>query len=207
MIAIVDYGLGNIRAFANVFKTIRVEHCIAKVKADLKGATKIILPGVGAFDHAMERLSSSGMREPLEELVVHQKIPVMGICVGMQILGKCSAEGQLPGLGWVNGRVVSMREEGLHMNGVLPHMGWNQVRPMHGCKLFEGLGEEPEFYFLHSYCFQTDDPSIIAAESDYGATFPSAVQTGHVYGVQFHPEKSHQNGVSLLRNFAEIQSC
>ncbi|MEI7590918.1 MAG: imidazole glycerol phosphate synthase subunit HisH [Deltaproteobacteria bacterium] len=207
MIAIVDYGLGNIRAFSNIYKTLNIAHLVAKGCDDLIGATKIILPGVGAFDHAMERLAASGMRETLDEMVIQKKIPVLGICVGMQILAQSSAEGHLGGLGWIDGEVRSMREDGFHLKGILPHMGWNQIRPTRRSGLFEGLGDDPEFYFLHSYYFKCNDNNNIIAEADYGGYFPGAVQSGHVFGTQFHPEKSHHNGIKILRNFAEMEAC
>jgi len=207
MIAIIDYGLGNIRAFANIFKTLKVAHLIAKEPKDLIGATKIILPGVGAFDHAMERLASSGMRESLDDMVLHQRTPVLGICVGMQILARSSAEGHLEGLGWIDGEVRSMRDDGLHLNGILPHMGWNQIRPNRPSGLLMDLGNDPEFYFLHSYYFKCNDLTNVIAEADYGGFFPCAIQSGHVFGTQFHPEKSHHNGINLLKNFAEMESC
>jgi glutamine amidotransferase len=207
MIAIIDYGLGNIRAFANIFKTLNVPHCIARGTQDLMRATKIILPGVGAFDHAMERLIASGMREPLDDLVLRQKMPVLGICVGLQILAHSSAEGHLAGLGWVDAEVRSMRDDGFQPNGVLPHMGWNQTHPNPACVLFKGMGELPEFYFLHSYYFKCHDLTNVAAEADYGGRFTCAIQADHIFGTQFHPEKSHHNGINLLKNFAEMESC
>jgi len=207
MIAIIDYGLGNIRAFANILKNLKAPHIVARRKQDLSEATKIILPGVGAFDHAMERLNASGMRETLDDLVLRHKKPVLGICVGMQILGRSSAEGKLPGLGWIDGDVRSLRDDGLHLKDLLPHMGWNQIRVDQDSELLEGLKEAPEFYFLHSYYFKCNIPADIFAEVDYGGYFPCVVQAGNVYGVQFHPEKSHHNGVRLLKNFWELGSC
>jgi glutamine amidotransferase len=201
MIAIVDYGLGNIRAFANVYKNLDVPFRVASRPEDLRSAERIILPGVGAFDHAMELLQKSGMREPLDELVLGKKTPVLGICVGMQILARSSEEGMLPGLGWIDGVVRKFDVSGLAHRTRLPHMGWNQIEPRREHPLLEGLGSGSRFYFLHSYYFQCNAPADIAAETEYGAPFTSAVISGNIHGVQFHPEKSHHNGVQLLKNF------
>lgn len=198
MIAIVDYGLGNVQAFLNVYKRLNVTAARASTAADLRRAEKIILPGVGAFDHAMERLEASGMRETLDELVLGVKVPVLGVCVGMQMLALSSDEGELPGLGWIEGRVRRLAGSRLP----LPHMGWNDVRPVRRNGLFDGLEAEARFYFLHSYYFECARPADVAAVSAYGADFSSAVSSSHISGVQFHPEKSHHFGIQLLKNFA-----
>ena len=202
MIAIVDYGLGNIRAFANIYKNAGIAHCIATRAADLDGADKIILPGVGAFDHAMDRLDASGMRGRLTGRVLGAKVPVLGICVGMQILARSSEEGTRAGLGWIDGEVKKVRAAPGAGAVVLPHMGWNDVVPRSREGLLDGLGADTAFYFLHSYCFHCHDPADVLAEADYGGRFACAVRHGHVFGVQFHPEKSHHNGIRLLKNFA-----
>jgi len=207
MIAIIDYGLGNIRAFANIYRNLKIPHVIARKAQDLEGVDRIILPGVGAFDQAMERLNASGMRESLDHMVLRQKKPVIGICVGMQILGRSSSEGLLPGLGWIDGDVRAMKEDGFHLRGLLPHMGWNQMRINQPSPILEGLGDNPEFYFLHSYYFKCDRPADVFAEVDYGGFFPCVVQAQNVFGVQCHPEKSHHNGVRLLKNFSELEPC
>ena len=202
MIHIVDYGLGNILAFRNMYKQLNLEVTVAKTAADLANATRIILPGVGAFDHAMELLEASGMRGTLTDLVIDRKTPVIGICVGMQILAEGSDEGSRPGLGWVPGRVrhfKTMADPEVRV----PHMGWNDVSPRAGTGLFAGLEQEARFYFLHSYYFQCADTADAAAEARYGTAFTCAVKRGNVAGVQFHPEKSHHFGARLLKNFAE----
>jgi glutamine amidotransferase len=204
MIKIVDYGLGNISAFSNMYKRMNVPVAAAKTVAELEGATKIILPGVGAFDHAIELLDASGMRSMLEKLVCDDKIPVLGICVGMQLLAKGSDEGNLPGLGWVPGRVRAFKSEEKSANLPLPHMGWNDVIPVAGSRLFDGLERDSRFYFLHSYFFECEQQGSVVATSSYGIDFSCAVRSGNVYGVQFHPEKSHHYGSLLLRNFAEL---
>jgi glutamine amidotransferase len=204
MIAIVDYGLGNIRAFANVYKRLGMEHVIATEASHLAGADKVILPGVGAFDEAMSLLGKSGMREPLDELVLGKRVPVLGICVGMQILSQGSDEGRSPGLGWIEGRVRMFDVSGLPHKTGLPHMGWNTVSSLREHPLLRELPPDPRFYFLHSYYFECAKPNDAVAQAVYGSPFACVVSSGNVHGVQFHPEKSHANGVGLLRNFGEM---
>jgi glutamine amidotransferase len=204
MIHVVDYGLGNVQAFLTMFKSLGFEATRAKIAADLTVASKIILPGVGAFDHAIELLNQSGMRPTLETLVLQEKVPVLGICVGMQILASSSDEGRLPGLGWVPGRVRAFRTNEQSASMRLPHMGWNDVQPKPGSPLFAGLESDARFYFLHSYYFECDEPSHVVATASYGLDFSCAVSVGNVYGVQFHPEKSHHFGAQLLKVFAEL---
>lgn len=204
MIAIVDYGLGNIKAIANIYKRLRVETCLATSKKDLEAATKIILPGVGAFDWAMTRLAESGLKEHLDELVVGKGIPVLGICVGMHMMAKRSDEGQLPGLDWIDAEVKRFDTSGFGGTTHLPHMGWNDVTPeKNGC-LFNHIESDARFYFLHSYFFRPNRSSEILSFTDYHGFFASSVKSGNVFGVQFHPEKSHHWGIQLLKNFAEL---
>jgi imidazole glycerol-phosphate synthase subunit HisH len=202
MITIVDYGLGNVSAFSNVFKRLGLPSHTATKAQDLAEATRIILPGVGAFDHAMELLEASGMRPALEERVLTQRVPVIGICVGMQILADSSEEGTRPGLGWVPGRVRSFANTVSTSTLALPHMGWNDVKPSYATAVFKGLETDSRFYFLHSYFFECTHTEHRAASTAYGLEFASAVQRDNVCGVQFHPEKSHHWGENLLANFA-----
>jgi glutamine amidotransferase len=204
MIAVVDYGLGNVRAFLNVYRRLNVEATPAAAPADLVSATKIILPGVGAFNHAMKQLDDSGMRPTLDELVLERNVPVLGVCVGMQMLARSSDEGQRPGLGWIPGEVKRFDATPRSAQVRTPHMGWNDVHPTSGNRLFASLESDARFYFLHSYYFQCDRPDDAIAVSEYGSTFSSAVGAGNIYGVQFHPEKSHHYGARLLQNFAEL---
>lgn len=201
MIRIVDYGLGNIQAFLNVFKRLNIAAERARTAAELADADKLVLPGVGAFDHAMELLDASGMRGPLEQMVRERAVPVLGICVGMQILADGSDEGRRPGLGWVPGRVRSFASLG-QPQLMLPHMGWNDVQPTRSNPLFADLEHDARFYFLHSFFFECADAAHVAAQARYGVDFACAVRAGHVHGVQFHPEKSHHFGTALLKNFA-----
>jgi imidazole glycerol phosphate synthase glutamine amidotransferase subunit len=204
VIHIVDYGLGNIRAFLNMYKRLGFEARTARAAGELQGASKLILPGVGAFDHAMQRLQASGMREALDELVLKAGVPVLGVCVGMQMLAMSSEEGVAAGLGWVDGRVRSLK--GLPGAGLvpLPHMGWNDVLPSPGAKLFAPLGGPLRFYFLHSFYFECGRSGDVAATAEYGSQFCCAVESNNVFGVQFHPEKSHHFGAGLLKAFAEL---
>jgi glutamine amidotransferase len=202
MTHIVDYGVGNIQAFLNMFKRLGIEACRARTAADLAGATRLILPGVGAFDHAMQLLNSSGMREPLERLVLDQGLPVLGVCVGMQMLATDSEEGQLPGLNWIPGRVRAFASNPHASALPMPHMGWNDVNPRSRHPLFEGFEGSPRFYFLHSYYFECEQPGHSAAKAHYGFDFDCIVSNGNIHGVQCHPEKSHHFGALLLKNFA-----
>jgi glutamine amidotransferase len=204
MITIINYGLGNVQAFANVYKRLNIPATIAKTAQDLDGASKLILPGVGAFDHAMELLDGSGMRGAVEEKVLRQGVPVLGVCVGMQILAVASEEGRLAGLGWIEGRVRRFNETTLPQPPRLPHMGWNDVVPKGDAPLFRGLERDSRFYFLHSYYFDCASNDNLLATSEYGVAFGCAVRSNNIYGVQFHPEKSHDYGVRLLKNFAEL---
>ena len=204
MIHVVDYGLGNVQAFLTLYKRLGVEAVAARTAADLVGACKLILPGVGAFDHAIELLNASGMRPTLESLVQQHQVPVLGVCVGMQMLASASDEGVLVGLGWVPGRVRAFRSHPQSAKLPQPHMGWNDVLARQGTGLFAGLEEGARFYFLHSYYFECQDDAHVSATAAYGLDFGCAVSAGHVHGVQFHPEKSHRFGSRLLKNFAEL---
>ncbi len=203
MIALVDYGLGNIQAFANIYRHLGIEAWAARTENDLHRASRIILPGVGAFDWAMTRLQESGLREALDEEVLGGGKPVLGICVGMQMMARSSEEGRLPGLGWIDATVVKFDTRLLEGKTHLPHMGWNDATPLRTDSLFSGL-DAPRYYFLHSYYMKPDHEENILATSNYGLIFTSAVRSRNVYGTQFHPEKSHQWGVRLLKNFAEL---
>lgn len=203
MIRIIDYGLGNVLAFLNAYNRMNIPCGVAKAPADFADATHLILPGVGAFDRAMKMLSDSGMRDVVEQRVNGDKLPILGVCVGMQMLATRSDEGSLPGLGWVDAEVKGFRNWG-RTDLRRPHMGWNDVRARAGSPLFEGLHEYARFYFLHSFYVAPASEESISAVVDYGEEICCAVSAGNFHGVQFHPEKSHDCGMRLLRNFSSF---
>jgi glutamine amidotransferase len=204
LIIIVDYGLGNIQAFANIYKRLNIPSAFARTGDELVNATHIILPGVGAFDWAMEQLDASGMRATLDRLVLEEKRPVLGVCVGMQMMARRSDEGSAVGLGWFDAEVRRFNESLIQSCTHLPHMGWNDVAPTDDRGLFRDIGRGARFYFLHSYYFAPTDKADLLATTDYGTRFASAVRRGNIHGVQFHPEKSHGWGIQLLKNFARL---
>ncbi|VVD82825.1 imidazole glycerol phosphate synthase, glutamine amidotransferase subunit [Pandoraea communis] len=204
MIRIVDYGVGNIQAFMNMFRRLDIPAERAKSAGELSDATHLILPGVGAFDHAMQLLNASGMRPTLEQLVLEKQMPVLGVCVGMQMLATGSDEGELPGLNWIPGRVRSFANTPESAKMPMPHMGWNDLAVRDGAALFQrGFDARPLFYFLHSYYFDASDKAHVAVTANYGFDFDAVVSRDHIHGVQCHPEKSHHWGGQLLKNFAE----
>lgn len=205
MIKVVDYGVGNIQAFMTLFKRMGLEAQRVREPQEFAGATRLILAGVGHFDHAMQKLNASGLRPALEDIVLRQRVPVMGVCVGMQMLATGSDEGELPGLNWVPGRVRAFATHPELAQLPMPHMGWNDLQPAANAKLFAtGFDDEPQFYFLHSYYFDAIDKADVAATANYGIEFDAVVSRGHIHGVQCHPEKSHHWGAQLLKNFAEL---
>jgi glutamine amidotransferase len=204
MIGLVDYGSGNIQAIANIYARLNIPTFVAREVADLERATKIVLPGVGAFDQTMRHLEDSGLRKALTERVVTRGVPFLGICVGMQLLARRSDEGALPGLGWIDAEVQRFDHARFRQRTHLPHMGWNDVNVTNAHPLFAGLEQEASFYFLHSYHMVCARPENVLAEADYGGAFTCAVHAANIFGVQFHPEKSHQSGIRLLQNFAGL---
>ncbi len=204
MITIIDYGLGNIKAFINLYKRLNVETKVAHSSNEIRDARKIILPGVGAFDYAMSQLNSSGMRDELERQVFLNKVPIMGICVGMQILARRSDEGSLAGLSWIDAEVKLFDSSLIPFKTRLPHMGWNTISPNNSNPLLKGFDVNSRFYFLHSYYMHCRNDQNVIAETEYGKLYASAVNKDNIYGIQFHPEKSHQNGIDLLKNFSNL---
>lgn len=204
MITIINYGSGNIRAIGNIYDRLNISYKIASSPQEVHGAQKIFLPGVGAFDETISMLDKTGFREVLDKEIIQNKVPVIGICVGMQILAESSEEGSLPGLGYIKGRVKKIDETLLKQKPKLPHLGWNSIQIARENTLLDGVDEEFGFYFLHTYYFECENDSDILATTNYGKSFASAINHENVYGIQFHPEKSHNNGVTLLKNFATL---
>ena len=204
MITLINYGSGNIHAIANIYKRMNIPYVITHDIKDIKSAQKLILPGVGDFDETMKSLNSLGIKNLLDELVLEKKIPMLGVCVGMQILGDSSEEGNLQGFGWIKGQIKKIDTSKLKSKPHLPHMGWNIVTPKKDTPLFDNMVLENGFYFLHSYYFDCNNAADILATTYYGDNFSSAINHENVYGFQFHPEKSHHNGIELFRNFANL---
>lgn len=202
MIAVLDYGMGNLGSILNMFKKVGATAVITDDPETILNAEKILLPGVGAFDTGMQNLQASGLRSLLDECVLEMKKPVLGICLGMQLMTKTSEEGKLPGLGWVDAEVKRLGPLGPKMK--IPHMGWNQVRIMKEDALIAGLSDESRFYFVHSYRVVCQNFNDVLLQTSYGLEFHSAFCSGNVWGVQFHPEKSHKFGMRLLKNFSEL---
>lgn len=203
MIVIVDYRMGNVGSIANMCKKIGVPAVISSRPEDIERAERLILPGVGAFDEGMQNLHASGLLPLLQRRVVEEGTPVLGICLGMQLMTRSSEEGSAAGLGWVPAKTVRFRAPE-NPSLKVPHMGWNHARVIRANSLFDGLEEDARFYFVHSYHVVCDDPAEVLATTSYGVEFPSAFGAGNVFGVQFHPEKSHRFGMRLLSNFARM---
>jgi glutamine amidotransferase len=203
MLTIVDYGVGNLASIRNMLKKIGVEAMISSKKEDILAADKLILPGVGAFDTCAEKLQQSGLLETLEQKVIKEKTPVLGVCVGMQLLTDGSEEGKLPGLGWIKGRIVKFNQGKLPSSLKIPHMGWREVKLNKQSRLFNEMFEEPRFYFVHSYHPVLDNAADALVTADYGYSFVAGMEHENIMGVQFHPEKSHKFGMKLLENFVK----
>jgi imidazole glycerol-phosphate synthase subunit HisH len=201
-VTLIDYGVGNIKAFENIYKRLSMEVSIARNPDDIRAAERLVLPGVGAFDWAMTRLNESGMRDALDEKVQIEKTPVIGVCVGMQMMAKSSDEGKMKGLGWIDAHVAKFNPLS-NQQAPLPHMGWNDIVQNEKSLLFSEI-VNPRYYFLHSYIVVPRSLGDTLATATYGSTFSAAIHNKNVYGTQFHPEKSHHWGIKLLQNFAEI---
>ena len=202
VIAIINYGSGNIQAIANIYGRLGVPFVVAETPDQLSNADRYLLPGVGAFDQCMAELNASGMRQALDTCVLEARKPILGICVGMQLLAQSSEEGEERGLGWIDGVVKRFDRSMINQSTQLPHMGWNTAEPVQQNRLFEGVDLTTGYYFLHSYYFACVRDEDVLAVTEYAGRFASAVHHGCVYGVQFHPEKSHQAGIQLLKNFS-----
>ena len=207
MIGIINYGSGNIQAIATIYKNLNIRHLLINKPENLEKADKLILPGVGSFDATMKQLIDSGLKDKLNELVIDKKVPVLGICVGLQVMGYGSDEGSLPGLGWIPGQVRKFDETKIKLKPKLPHMGWNVINDIRKHSLFNGIDNDFGFYFVHSFYFDCEKEKNVLSSSNYGIEFSSSIYQDNIFGTQFHPEKSHGNGVQLLKNFAELELC
>lgn len=203
MITIVNYGMGNLGSIANMFKRLGIQTQITSDLEIISKAGKILLPGVGAFDGAMEKINSGGFKEVLDHKALVEKVPVLGICLGMQLLTNSSEEGQLPGLGWIPGKTTKFQFPN-DPNLKVPHMGWNLVEVLKNTPLSLNLPPEPRFYFVHSYYVTAENRADAMLSTQYGLTFDSGLQRDNIFGAQFHPEKSHKFGMKFLENFARI---
>jgi glutamine amidotransferase len=203
MIVIIDYGMGNLGSIFNMLKKVGAK---AKVTADLgeiAAAEKLILPGVGAFDNGMNRIKEMNLTALLHQRVMEDKIPILGVCLGMQLFTRSSQEGTSPGLGWIEAETVRFNFETAKNSLKIPHMGWNLINIKQESPLFNGLHDEPRFYFVHSYHAVCHNKNNILTETFYGYNFVSSFVNDNIIGVQFHPEKSHKYGMRFLKNFVE----
>ena len=204
MISILNYGVGNIKAFASVFTRLNVSFNIVNNKSDLVKSKKILFPGVGSFDNAMQLLNLSGMRDGLEDLVINKEVPILGVCVGMQMFAQKSEEGEISGLGWINANVKKIQSNN---KLIVPHMGWNNINIKRNHFIIDSISNDSFFYFLHSFYFDCFDDEESICNTIYGTKFDSIICKKNIIGVQFHPEKSHGAGLTLLNNFANLNIC
>ena len=202
MITIIDYGMGNLGSVYNMFKKIGVESKISSDLDEIRIATKLLLPGVGSFDKGMQRINDSGIKKVLDYKVLTEETPILGICLGMQLLTNSSEEGIEKGLGYINASAKKFVFNDNKMK--IPHMGWNLVHKSTKSKLTDGFIQESRFYFVHSYYVEVENQENSILKTNYGLEFDSAIQHKNVYGAQFHPEKSHKFGMKLLENFSKI---
>lgn len=205
MIAIINYGLGNLTSIQNMFRRLGIDAVITNDKQKIQDASKILLPGVGHFKKGMSNLEESGMVQLLHQQVIEKGKPILGICLGAQLLTKFSEEGDVKGLGWVDANTIRFDDSKLEKLPI-PHMGWADVNVQGTAELWRDLPSNPRFYFVHSYHFDFSDKNEIAATANYGYEFACAFQKENVYGTQFHPEKSHKFGMKVLENFSKIKS-
>ena len=203
MIGILSYGLGNVSAFVNIYKKLGIECKLVEELDDLINIDKLILPGVGAFDYAMKSFNDSGLRREVDRLVLVKKVPILGVCVGLQIMANSSEEGILGGLGWIDATVVKFDSESLPKGDPLPHMGWTNLKVLVDDPILKGL-DDSRFYYLHSYFVVPKNKKEAIGSAIYGEEFCCVIRNDNIYGMQCHPEKSHSFGIRFLKNFAEI---
>jgi glutamine amidotransferase len=206
MIAVIDYDMGNVGSILNMLRKLGVPARLTGKPAELAEASGLILPGVGAFDQGMRNLEDRGLRDALIKLVEHQQRPILGICLGLQLMTKSSEEGKVSGFGWFDARTRRFPAD-LPAPLRVPHMGWNAIMPVSNnpvSPLLKGLENDARFYFVHSYYCAPSDPSIVVASTDYSGRFTAAVGRANIFATQFHPEKSHHAGLTVYKNFLKV---
>ena len=202
-VVIVDYGTGNLNSVKRSLDRLKAYSIVSADPADIMKSEKIVLPGVGHFGRAMSSLKQLNLMDALHEAVLVKKRPILGICLGMELMAKTSEEGNLEGLGWLDAETIRFRISN-KLKYKIPHIGWNQIHIQKKSLLMRKIPELSEFYFVHSYYLKLVDRSDVLNETEYESTYPSAIEKGNIFGVQYHPEKSHDVGVQLLKNFIEL---
>ncbi len=203
MITIVDYGTGNLNSIKNMLKRLGIDSLISNKGDDILIAEKLILPGVGHFDYGMQKLHESGLVSVLNQRVLRDRVPILGICLGVQLFTEKSDEGVTPGLGWITGSTIAFNTSKMDQHLKVPHMGWCEIIYQNKSLLWEGMYQNPRFYFVHSYHLQLENPMECLCTVDYGYEFCAGIEKENIIGVQFHPEKSHKYGMKVLENFAK----
>lgn len=201
MISVIDYGLGNVQAFKSAYDHLGIDNQIIKLPEDLKNPTHIILPGVGSFDEALKRIEKVGFKEILDDLVLNKKVNILGVCVGLQMMCNSSEEGKLSGFGWIDAKIKKIIS---NQSIKLPHIGWNKLNIKKNCPLLKDIQNNEEFYFLHSYSIYEELNFITSSTTTYGSEVIASISYENIYGTQFHPEKSHDLGLKILKNFYSI---
>lgn len=203
MVTIIDYNTGNLGSIKNMLKRLNIPSQITNDVQAIEQAEKLILPGVGHFDYGMQQLHNSGLVSLLNKKVLTDKVPILGICLGVQLLTQCSEEGKEKGLGWIKGKTIAFDKTKLAANQKIPHMGWTNVANYEQSKLFTDIPAEPRFYFVHSYHLELDNEQQCMVTANYGYDFAVGIEFENILGVQFHPEKSHKFGMKFLENFVK----
>ena len=202
MIVIVDYKMGNVGSILNMLKYLDIKACISSDKNVIKKSKKLILPGIGSFDKAFDNIHKLGLHNILEHKAKVDKVPILGICLGMQILTNGSEEGIKKGFGWIDAETIKFKS---NLDYKVPHMGWNRVSKSNKNKLTDDLNHDTKFYFVHSYYVRVKNEENSILKTDYSVKFDAAINKDNIYGVQFHPEKSHKHGMKILNNFSSFK--
>lgn len=203
MIVVIDYGMGNLRSILKAYERLGIEAKYSSRIEDIMQAKKLVLPGVGHFAGGMSQLRKMGFIEVLHKKVVAEKTPILGICLGMQLFTARSEEGDVEGLGWIDAQTIKFKQE-KKQSIKIPHVGWNSIIVEKDCPIFHEVDTKELFYFVHSYHVKCKDAANVISKTEYGVAFVSSVQKDNILGVQFHPEKSHKNGLQILKNFSDL---